>query len=181
MQRKATGNLITAAAYAKLRGLSRSTVSRQVRAGQIPTRNGLLDPIAADTAREKNLDPARRAGAELRKRNRPPERREADPHEGDSSGREVRIDALAEVTAVREVLAFAGDCVRMGMSKVQACAAAQLYSIHAGEAMPDIECDDYDDRFVDPTPDDWRRLFGDFDIAAADALVEAVIQMDGRG
>ena len=179
MQRKATGNLITAAAYAKLRGLSRSTVSRQVRAGQIPTRNGLIDPIAADSAREKNLDPARRAGAELRKRNRP--RRASDPGEGDGSAREVRIDVLAEVTAVRAVLAFAEDGVRMGLSKVQACAAAQLYSIHAGEALPDIECDDYDARFADPTPDDWRRIFGDFDIAAADALVELVIQMDGRG
>jgi hypothetical protein len=144
-------------------------------------RNGLIDPIAADSAREKNLDPARRAGAELRKRNRPPERRAPDPGEGDGSAREVRIDVLAEVTAVREVLGFAEDCVRMGLSKVQACAAAQLYSIHAGEALPDIECDDYDARFADPTPDDWHRLFGDFDIAEADALVELVIQMDGRG
>lgn len=52
--------LITPSRYAKLRGLSRSTISREVKRGQIPTHKGLIDPREADLARKRNLDMSRR-------------------------------------------------------------------------------------------------------------------------
>ena len=61
------GKLITAAEYARLRGLNRSTISRQIAAGAIPTVGGLLDPRAADLAREKNLNGIRKEQAARRK------------------------------------------------------------------------------------------------------------------
>jgi phage terminase Nu1 subunit (DNA packaging protein) len=70
VQRIRNKKLITAAAYAKLRGLNRSTVSRQIRSGAIPTSGGgLIDPVAADAARERNLDPKKVAEHEHRKSN----------------------------------------------------------------------------------------------------------------
>jgi hypothetical protein len=59
MQRK----LIRPSEYAKSRGLARSTVSRQIRAKQIPTHGGLVDPAEADEARRLNLDPSKRRKA----------------------------------------------------------------------------------------------------------------------
>jgi hypothetical protein len=61
------GKLITAAEYARLRGLNRSTISRQIASGAIPTVDGLLDPRAADLAREKNLNGVRKEQAARRK------------------------------------------------------------------------------------------------------------------
>jgi hypothetical protein len=59
---------LTPAAYARARGLARSTISRQIRDGKISlTAAGLIDPKAADRARNRNLEPARRARAEQRK------------------------------------------------------------------------------------------------------------------
>ena len=52
--------LVKPATYAKMRGLNRSTVSRQIESGQIHTVNGLIDPGVADLGRQGNLDPARR-------------------------------------------------------------------------------------------------------------------------
>lgn len=72
MQRKRAGGLITPAEYARLRGLNRATISRQIKAGKIPTHSdGLIDPREADSAREKNLDPGKRLGAQARKRGGP--------------------------------------------------------------------------------------------------------------
>lgn len=51
---------ITPAAYARLRGLNKSTISRQIREGKIPTHDGLVDPDEADEARRNNLDMSRR-------------------------------------------------------------------------------------------------------------------------
>jgi hypothetical protein len=48
--------LVTPNKYAKLRGLNRSTISRQIRAGKIRTHDGLLDPKEADRDRRQNLD-----------------------------------------------------------------------------------------------------------------------------
>ena len=53
-------NLIRPAEYARLRGLNRSTISRQIGDGIIPVHNGLLEPPEADLAREKNLDVGKR-------------------------------------------------------------------------------------------------------------------------
>ena len=51
--------LLTPAEYARLRGLNRSTVSRQIKTGAIPTTRGKIDPKKADRARAENLDPTR--------------------------------------------------------------------------------------------------------------------------
>ena len=67
MQRKRGKDLLTAAEYARLRGLNRSTISRQIRSGQIPTHEGLIDPTEADRARERNLDPAKSTAAKMRR------------------------------------------------------------------------------------------------------------------
>lgn len=80
MQSK-TRQLITPAAYAKLRGLNRSTVSRQIHAQQIPTVKGLVDPEFADLARERNLDPAKRSDEAVRKAQRDAAKRAATPAE----------------------------------------------------------------------------------------------------
>src|SRR5262245_22627778 len=69
MQRT-NGRLITPSEYARLRGLNRSTISRQIASGAIPTVGGLLDPRAADLAREKNLNGIRRNQAARRKAER---------------------------------------------------------------------------------------------------------------
>jgi hypothetical protein len=50
-----TDDLITPAAYAKGRGLNRSTVCRQIAKGAIPTHDGKVDPAEADEARRNNL------------------------------------------------------------------------------------------------------------------------------
>lgn len=49
-------DLVKPATYAKLRGLNRSTISRQVAQGKIPVHGGLIDPAEADRARHNNLD-----------------------------------------------------------------------------------------------------------------------------
>jgi hypothetical protein len=59
--------LVSQAGYAKMRSLNRSTVSRQVRDGKIPTIGGRIDPKKADIAREKNLSGTRREQAARRK------------------------------------------------------------------------------------------------------------------
>src|ERR1035437_3699873 len=66
MQRK-NGKLISPAAYARMRGLNRSTISRQIRDGAIPVHDGRIDPKEADAARETNLCATRREQAERRK------------------------------------------------------------------------------------------------------------------
>jgi hypothetical protein len=58
---------ISKRAYAELRGLAHSTISRQVAAGLIPvTAAGRIDVDAADRARQSNLDPDRRLAARER-------------------------------------------------------------------------------------------------------------------
>lgn len=59
--------LVSAAQYAEMRGLNRSTISRQIRDGSIPTVGGKVDPRAADQARKDNLDSTRVEQAQHRK------------------------------------------------------------------------------------------------------------------
>lgn len=58
---KPKSELITQAEYARRRGLNKSTVSRQVRDGIIPTHGSrrLIDPAEADDARATKTDPTR--------------------------------------------------------------------------------------------------------------------------
>jgi hypothetical protein len=79
MQQK-RNRLVTAAEYARLRNLSRSTISRQIKSGVIPTREGgRIDPTEADQARERNLDRVKVAAADVRKRNPPPAETDSRP------------------------------------------------------------------------------------------------------
>jgi phage terminase Nu1 subunit (DNA packaging protein) len=54
--------LISPAEYARRQNLNRSTISRQIKAGKIPLRNGLVDVQAANRAREQNLDVRKQRG-----------------------------------------------------------------------------------------------------------------------
>ena len=87
MQRK-NGKLISPAQYAKMRGLNRSTISRQIRDGAIPVHNGRIDLKEADIAREKNLNSTRREQAARRKVERAQE--EAVPPETSANNRLVK-------------------------------------------------------------------------------------------
>jgi hypothetical protein len=95
------GKLITPAEYARLRGLNRSTICRQIASGAIPTVGGLLDPRAADTAREKNLNGIRREQAARRKAERPANKPSTPALESPKVGRMYTGDARG--AALREM------------------------------------------------------------------------------
>jgi hypothetical protein len=52
--------LVTPAAYARLKGLNKSTISRQIARGIIPAHGGKVDPEEADQARRDNLNQSMR-------------------------------------------------------------------------------------------------------------------------
>ncbi len=173
--------LISAAKYAKLRGLNRSTISRQIRSGAIPTHDGKIDPKEADAARARNLDQAKRAGAEIRKR-RPGAKSEkpiaatsvssAVPVEVDGIN-EARTEALLQIVSPERVLRFAGALAELGLDPETACAAGQLFSLMASDALTDIDCEDR--RFVDPTPEQWEMVLGQFDLNTADGMADSAM------
>jgi hypothetical protein len=75
MQRETINNtnaMVTPAAYAESRGLNRSTICRQIRAGKIPTHNGFVKPSEADRARRENLSEPRGGGRRKQKADREP-------------------------------------------------------------------------------------------------------------
>lgn len=81
---------ISKAEYARLRGLARSTVSRQVAAGFIEVdAAGRIDPEVADRARKERLDPSRGRPAEKNRKSEPRSGR------GFAAARERREIALA--------------------------------------------------------------------------------------
>jgi hypothetical protein len=177
---------IKPAAYAKLRNLNKSTVSRQIKSGQIPVNaEGMVDPVAADRARERNLDPSKRLGAEIRKRN--PALRSGDRKAAATSGaaiadgdgiHQARLDVLVEIAAPSEVLGFALACLHLGCSRELACALAGLYSAWPALALSDMEPEDLD-VIAEPSPDEWRRALGGFDAEEADALCDAALMNRG--
>ena len=176
MQRKRT--TISQGEYARLRGLNRSTISRQVQNGAIPTHDGRIDPVEADRARGMNLDQAKRAVAVLRKQNLPPDR-DSDPGvQGagvDDAIHQARVGALADIAAKSEILKFARCALHLGCTPEVAGALGQLHGLQAGAALTDIECDDLDGaRFVDPEPGEWRAVLGTFDLDEADRLCNSV-------
>src|ERR1039458_6977759 len=137
------------AAYARLRGLNRSTVSRQIRDGKIQAPGGMIDPAAADRARAENLDGIRHAQATARKVERAakaattpnelirsvaakcwktPEEKPAPPvhRPAVASGTEAHaavVAVLRRIVAPTEVLRFAAVALRLG------CSASQAYSL----------------------------------------------------
>jgi hypothetical protein len=179
---------ITPSAYAKLRGLNKSTVCRQVKSGQIPVNSeGRLDPVAADRARERNLDPSKRLGAEARKRNPPPRGdRKADAVAGppaaavDEQDRthQTRVDVLKEIAAPPECLMFALACLHLGCSRELACALAKMYFTWPALALEDLDPEDLDG-ITEPSSDEWQRELGRFDVEAADALCDSALMNRG--
>ena len=51
--------LVTPAEYARRIGKHRSTVTRQMQSGLLPSHDGMIDPVEADEARRVNLDEAK--------------------------------------------------------------------------------------------------------------------------
>jgi len=188
MKSQTTSKLITASEYARLRDLNKSTVSRQIRRGQIPvSAEGLIEPVAADRARERNLNQTKRLGAELRKRSLPPRGdRKVDAVAAPPAAavdeldvaHQARVSVLAEIAAPSEVIAFAMSCVSLGCSRELACALAQLYSAWPALALADIGSEDLEG-FAEPSPDEWRRALGRFDVEAADALCDSALTNRG--
>jgi hypothetical protein len=84
-----------------------------------------------------------------------------------------RVSALAEITAVDEVLRFAESLLRLGCSAEVACATAQLFGLRSSAVLHDVGCDDMGE-FEDPTHDQWRRTLGNFDLDEADRLCDLV-------
>lgn len=187
MQRK----LVTVSEYARLRGLNRSTINRQVRSGQIPTVTGKIDPLLADRAREQNLDQTRREQAARRKADAQKDKRAARvavhrapvvDDSNDSAAAVVRD--LADDAVYRERLAtlrrivgcdqqttFARVAVKMGCSREQAFALGSWFGCQPC-LVTDIHDADLENVRLFPSPSDeeWRDALGDFDIDAADML-----------
>jgi hypothetical protein len=100
--------LITKAEYARRRGVNKSTISRQVSAGIIPTHGPekLIDPAEADEALARNKDPAR--GGDRRQFAYPP----------------VRHSESAEVVDFNDAVAFSverakGQRLKNELSKLE--------------------------------------------------------------
>jgi hypothetical protein len=151
--------LISPAAYARRIGVNRSTISRQIARGKIPTIDGLIDPGAADKARDRNLDQVRRQTFA--------QRRITAQH----AKRPVLVEALNLLAAPAEVLAFARVALRIGCTAQQAFVLGTWYSCQPALALP-VEPVDLDG-FEEVTPLQWRKLLGaDFDVAAAQEAYE---------
>lgn len=58
-QKHSNKKLVKPAEYARLANLNRSTVSRQIARGVIPTHDGMIDPKEADLARAANVSTRR--------------------------------------------------------------------------------------------------------------------------
>lgn len=86
-------SLMTGADYAAARGLAKQTIYRQIASGKIPTRGRdasgrhLIDPVEADAARPRNIDPEKQfASSHARPQSRT----------DDDSYSELKKQALAE-------------------------------------------------------------------------------------
>lgn len=166
MQRK--GKLISAAEYARQRGLNRSTICRQIQLGKIPTHDGLLDGTEADRARDRNLDVTRRRKA-------PP------PAEADHGDHSALIDALRRICSPAETLAFARVALRAGCTPKQTYIVAGWYPIQPCLALREVAADELND-FQDVQPREWRQLLGkNFNIAAAEVAYEAATGPELKG
>jgi hypothetical protein len=181
MQRK--GGL-TQAEYARLRGLNRSTISRQVREGKIPvTADGRIDPVAADRARERNLDAGRRQDAELRKESAhvttPTPAATAAVTPGAVVGSHAAVvDAIRRVASPLEVLAFARVALRAGASATLAFVVGSWYATQPCMALEELDENDVSG-FGEPTEAQWRELLGDFDLNAAWELYDQATPSEG--
>jgi hypothetical protein len=176
---KMATKLIRPAAYAERRGLNKSTISRQIRAGTIPTHNGLIDPLEADAARKERLHQGRgRNTLEQRKRDRRTRAPEAEEMPQGYTAREV-LDRLVLASGRIPEMAL-----RLGLSMAQALAAADAFRslviILAGEIADSVYDWDWDD--IPLVETDVAALAQDFNLTGdpgdwqreADAIGERI-------
>jgi hypothetical protein len=113
-------NLMRPAEYARLRGLNRSTVSRQIRDGKIPIHDGLVDPREADLARSRNLTMSQRRKAAV-----PIQR---DPVEPDFQlGMEYLARALRAEGRIGSLRDIAIEATEIAITPHQADRAARMF------------------------------------------------------
>ena len=174
------------AAHRKRLGLTGST--RQAVHGAVKTRrisllvDGSIDPVVADAEWLRRTDPSKQRKVSPHGRapagdgTCKPERARGQagaPDDGEYHAGQV--EALASITSVTEVLSFAVVCARLGCSREVASAIAQLHSSRAVLAVDGVTEDDLSgEGFIDPTPENWRRELGEFDLDEADALCDSV-------
>jgi DNA invertase Pin-like site-specific DNA recombinase len=171
--------LITPAEYARLRGLNRSTIGRQIAEGKIPTADGKIDPVAADRARDRNIDQGRREQAARQKARRAkkpiplavqPIRRALT-----AADKGAVVDTLQQILAPEEILRFARVALRAGCSSQQAYVLATWFSVQPTMNLDGVEVEDLCNGFEDPTDDAWREVLGkDFDFDSADAKYDEI-------
>lgn len=162
--------LIGPAEYARSRHLNRSTVSRQIRDDKIPTVGGLIDPAAADRARELNLNQTRRAEAQRRKQkagrvpDRAPEAVQVSDYE--TGWRVGRADEAHRIcrsvrTALAELLAGAQfESLSPEEALVRRVSPLALMT-YLTEAWMEDQLSDAKALGMGPLPAiAWRRLFG---------------------
>ncbi len=160
-----TDGLITPAAYAKLKGLNRSTVCRQVQRGVIPIHDGLVNPTEADRCRVEGLH--------IRGRNTLRQRRErmaAEPPAElvppgttlvqvcDLRRRSYRDGQLATISDLRRpqnALTIAEVGLSLGCDLRQAVTLANWYIVLLGEWGAD---EDEMDQLEDHPVPDWAAL-----------------------
>jgi hypothetical protein len=169
--------LIKPSAYAKLRGLNKSTVSRQVAAGVIPLHDGLVDPVEADASRDRNLCHSHRAAAKFKKDMCGAPTAEVVPAvvpaapvdrvDRASAERAGMASVIRRVTAPAEVLKFARIAIAMGCTPVQAFVIANWFA-----QLPALAIDELTDAdlntLAEPSEAAWRQLLGrhfDFECA----------------
>jgi hypothetical protein len=181
MQRP-NGKLISPAAYARLRDLNRSTISRQIEAGVIPAHGGLLDPVEADAGREKNLNGKRHRQAVERKAELaakasscpPPAAPVVPVGASGSDAHQAVLATLRTITAPAAVLKFAALALRARCTIMQAFIVAQHFMIAPCLDLDTISADDLI-HFPAPLEADWRGLFGkDFNLDKADSEYDLV-------
>lgn len=163
MQQKKT---LTIAEYSRLRGLNKSTVSRQVREGKIPTVDGRIDPIAADQAREQNLNPARKAGAARRKAGK---RNDTESNATPAENSPAVAHVVRRIISVDQQLAFGRACLAVGSTPEQAFAIGSWFGSAVAGAIPEVSVEDLEG-CSDPSEAEWRRALGAIDFEEADSL-----------
>jgi hypothetical protein len=170
--------LIKPSAYAKLRGLNKSTVSRQIAAGVIPLHDGLIDPVEADASRDRNLCHSHRAAAKFKKdmAGAPtaevvPAMAPAAPVDRVGAERAGMASAIRRVAAPAQALAFARIALRCGCTRLQAFVVASWHTMLSALAVDELD-DSVLATIKEPTEEEWRTLLGDFDFDRAWVAVD---------
>jgi hypothetical protein len=167
---------LTPAQYARLRGLNRSTVCRQIAAGVIPTMgDGMIDPKAADAARERNLDPCARERAAVRKANRPAG---IAPSSGVAPSGETTRRILLQISGPEAVLGFARLALRAGCTPLQSYILGNMHGVRSALALDSVDPMDLGD-LPEASETQWAELLGrDFDFERADVEEDRITLPD---